>query len=82
MNYKILNNKIFVYIFFTLISFLIRYYLFEGRESWHDEWHTIYVAKPDLSTAETLARYYGDKGGRFLVEFYPHIYIFILNYFF
>ena len=29
-----------------------------------------------------LARYYGDKGGSFLTEFYPHIYIFILKYFF
>jgi len=82
MNYKIINNKIFVYIFFTILSFLIRYYLFEGRESWHDEWHTIYVANPDISTTETLARYYGDKGGSFLTEFYPHIYIFILKYFF
>ena len=82
MNYKIFNNKIFIYIFFTMLSFLTRYYLFEGRESWHDEWHTIYVADPNLSTAETLARYYGDKGGSFLTEFYPHIYIFILKYFF
>ena len=68
MNYKIFNNKIFIYIFFTILSFLTRYYLFEGRESWHDEWHTIYVADPNLSTAETLARYYGDKGGSFLTE--------------
>ena len=83
MSYKIFNNKIFIYIFFTILSFLIRYYLFEGRESWHDEWHTIYVANPNISTAETLARYYGDKGrGSFLTEFYPHIYIFILKYFF
>tara|TARA_B100000029_G_scaffold365815_1_gene359172 strand:+ start:1005 stop:2426 length:1422 start_codon:yes stop_codon:yes gene_type:complete len=82
MNNKILENRIFIYIFFTILSFLVRYYLFEGRESWHDEWHTIYVAKPDLSTTETLARYYGDKGGSFLTEFYPHIYIFILKYFF
>jgi len=82
MNYKIFNNKIFVYIFFTILSFLTRYYLFEGRESWHDEWHTIYVAKPDLTTTETLARYYGDKGGSFLTEFYPHIYVFVLKYFF
>ena len=82
MNYKILNNKIFLYIFFTILSFLTRYYLFEGRESWHDEWHSIYVAKPYLSTAETLTRYYGDKGGTFLVEFYPSLYLFILKYFF
>ena len=82
MNYKILNNKIFIYIFFTILSFFTRYYLFEGRESWYDEWHTIYVAKPDISTTETLARYYGNKGDDFLTEFYPHIYIFILKYFF
>ena len=28
---------------------------------------------------ETLTRYYGDKGESFLIEFYPHIYIFILK---
>ena len=82
MDYKILNNKIFIYIFFTILAFLSRYYLFESRESWHDEWHSIYVAQPYLSTSETLARYYGDKGGTFLTEFYPHIYLFILKYFF
>ena len=82
MNYKILNNKIFIYVFFTILSFLLRYYLFEGRESWGDEWHSIYVAKPYISTAETLARYYGDKGDTFLTEFYPPLYLFILKYIF
>tara|TARA_Y100000590_G_scaffold415138_1_gene512651 strand:+ start:6577 stop:7989 length:1413 start_codon:yes stop_codon:yes gene_type:complete len=82
MNSKVLNNKIFIYFFFTITAFLTRYYLFEGRESWHDEWHTIYVAEPFVSTAETLSRYYGDKGGPFLTEFYPHIYLFILKFFF
>ena len=62
MNYKIFNNKIFIYIFFTILSFLTRYYLFEGRESWHDEWHSIYVAKPYLSTAETLASFFYKQG--------------------
>ena len=81
MHYKIFTNKIFIYIFFTILSFLTRYYLFEGRESWHDEWHSIYVAKPYLSTAETLTRYYGDKGDSFLTEFYPSLYLFILKYF-
>ena len=82
MNKKIIENKIFIYIFFTILSFLARYYLFEGRESWNDEWHTIYVAKPDIPTAETLARYYGDRGDNFLTEFYPSLYLFVLKYFF
>ena len=82
MNIKILNNKLFVYIFFLIISFLIRYYLFEGRESWHDEWHSIYVANPNFNNAETFMAYYGDKGDTFLTEFYPPLYIFILKYVF
>ena len=82
MNVKILNNKLFVYSFFLIISFLIRYYLFEGRESWFDEWHSIYVANPNFNNAETLIAYYGDKGDTFLTEFYPPLYIFILKYFF
>ena len=82
MNLKILNNKIFIYIFFTLIAFFARYYLFDGRESWFDEWHSIYVADPNVTTEETLKRYYGNKGDHFLVEFYPNTYLFILKYFF
>ena len=82
MNYKILNNKIFVYIFFTILSFFVRYYLFEGKESWHDEWHSIYVANPSITNAETLIRYYGDKGEQFLTEYYPPLYLFILKYIF
>ena len=82
MNVKILNSKLFIYIFFLIISFLIRYYLFEGRESWHDEWHSIYVADPNISNGLTLQRFYGDKGDTFLTEFYPPLYLFILKYFF
>ena len=82
MNKNILNNKFFVYLFFTIISFLVRYYIFDDRESWYDEWHSIYVANPNFNHAETLNAYYGDKGDSFLTEFYPPLYIFILKYVF
>jgi len=82
MNYKILHNKIFIYSFFTILAFIARYYLFEGRDSWHDEWHSIYVADPHITNKETLLRYYGDKGDVFLTEYYPPLYLFILKYFF
>ena len=68
---KFVNNKLFVYFIFILVAFLTRYYLFEDRNSWHDEWHSIYVADPNISNNETMLRYYGDKGNAFLTEFYP-----------
>ena len=82
MDNKIFNNKIFVYIFFTILSFIVRYYLFEGRDSWHDEWHSIYVSNPNITNAETFVRYYGNKGDATLTEFYPPLYLFILKYIF
>jgi len=82
MNSKIFYNKIIIYLFFTIIAFLTRYFLFEGRESWHDEWHSLYVSEPLISNAETLDRYYGNKGDDFLTEFYPPLYLFILKYWF
>ena len=77
-NYKSLH----VYLLFTFIAFVCRYYLFDGRDSWHDEWHSIYVADPNISNELTLQRFYGDKGDYFLTEFYPSLYLFILKYFF
>ena len=77
-NYK----QIYIYIFFTFLAFICRYYLFDGRDSWHDEWHSIYVADPNISNELTLQRFYGDKGDTFLTEFYPPLYLFILKYFF
>ena len=79
---KFVNNKLFVYFIFILVAFLTRYYLFEDRNSWHDEWHSIYVADPDISNDETMLRYYGSKGDSFLTEFYPPLYLFILKFFF
>ena len=79
---KNLNNKIFIYFIFIFIAFLTRYYLFEERNSWFDEWHSIYVADPNISNDETMLRYYGDRGDIKLTEFYPPLYIFILKYFF
>tara|TARA_Y100000591_G_scaffold325966_1_gene347758 strand:- start:734 stop:2206 length:1473 start_codon:yes stop_codon:yes gene_type:complete len=71
-----------IYIFLILIAFLSRYYLFEDRNSWHDEWHSIYVSDPNISNEETFLRYYGDKGDYILSEYYPSLYLFILKYFF
>ena len=79
---KFLNKKLFIYLIFILIAFFTRYYLFEDRNSWHDEWHSIYVADPNISNSETMLRYYGDKGDSFLTEFYPPLYLFILKFFF
>jgi hypothetical protein len=75
-------KKIYIYLLFTLIAFICRYYLFEGRDSWHDEWHSIYVADPNISNEFTINRFYGDKGDEFLTEFYPPLYLFILKYYF
>ena len=66
--FKYLN--IAIYISLILIAFLTRYFLLEDRNSWHDEWHSIYVSDPSISNDETLLRYYGDKGKGFLTEFY------------
>ena len=63
-------------------AFLTRYFLLEDRNSWHDEWHSIYVSDPSISNDETLLRYYGDKGDYILPEYYPSLYLFILKYFF
>ena len=78
---KFTNNKLFVYFILILVAFFTRYYLFEDRNSWHDEWHSIYVADPDISNDETFLRYYGNKGDSFLTEFYPPLYLFILKFF-
>lgn len=79
---KFIDNKLFVYFILILVAFLTRYYLFEDRNSWHDEWHSIYVADPNISNDETMLRYYGDKGDSFLTEFHPPLYLFILKFFF
>ncbi len=78
--FKYLN--IAIYISLILIAFLTRYFLLEDRNSWHDEWHSIYVSDPSISNDETLLRYYGDKGDYILPEYYPSLYLFILKYFF
>ena len=77
-NYK----RISIYIFLTFLAFICRYYLFDGRDSWHDEWHSIYVSDPNISNTETFLRYYGDKGDYFLPEYAPPLYYFLLKFFF
>ena len=76
------NSKIFIYTFVIFFSFFIRFYLFEDRNSWHDEWHSIYVSDPNVSFKQTIERYLGNKGDSFLTEFYPILYLLILKYFF
>ena len=79
---RFLNNNIFVYFFLTLLGFYLRFYLLEDRNSWHDDWHSVYVSDPNILFADTVARYLGDKGDTFLTEFYPILYLLILKYFF
>ncbi len=73
---------ILIFLIITLIAFFIRFYLFETRNSWHDEWHSIYVADPNISNEVTLKRFWGEKGDETLTEYYPPLYLFLLKYFF
>ncbi len=77
---KYLN--IVIYASLILVAFFTRYYLFEERNSWFDEWHSIYVSDPNISSDETLLRYFGKKGDFILPEYYPPLYLFILKFFF
>ena len=77
---KFFYNKFSIYIILTIIAFLVRFFLLDGRESWHDEWHSIYVSDPNISFSETMSRFYGDKGNTTLPEYYPPLYLFILKY--
>ena len=77
---KFFYNKFSIYIILTIIAFLVRFFLLDGRESWHDEWHSIYVSDPSISFSETMSRFYGDKGNTTLPEYYPPLYLFILKY--
>ena len=77
---KFLYNKFSIYIILTIVAFLVRLFLLDGRESWHDEWHSIYVSDPNISFSETMNRFYGDKGNTTLPEYYPPLYLFILKY--
>ncbi len=71
-----------IFLIITLIAFFIRFYLFEGRNSWHDEWHSIYVADPNITNEVTLNRFWGEKGEQTLTEYYPPLYLFLLKFFF
>jgi 4-amino-4-deoxy-L-arabinose transferase-like glycosyltransferase len=83
MNLKKLNyNNTIIYFLLIIIAFAARFYLIDDRNSWHDEWHSIYVADPNISNEKTFLRYYGDKGDTFLTEFYPPLYLYILKLFF
>ena len=74
MNFEKNFKKIYIYLLFTILAFICRYYLFDGRNSWGDEWHSLYVADPNITNELTLQRFYGDKGDTFLTEFYHETY--------
>ena len=74
--------KFLIYAITTFVGFWLRYYLLEDRNSWHDEWHSIYVSDPNISFEETIDRYLGNKGDSFLTEYYPILYLLLLKYFF
>jgi hypothetical protein len=75
-------KKIFMYSMLTLIALTIRSYVMDGKESWHDEWHSIYVSNPNIEFNQTMDRYWGNKGDSFLTEYYPPLYLILLKYFF
>ena len=78
VNYK----KILIYVVITLIALIIRFYLMNGKESWHDEWHSLYVSNPNIELSQTMDRYWGNKGDTFLTEYYPPLYLVLLKFFF
>ena len=75
-------KKGFIYGIIILIAFTIRFYVMDGKESWHDEWHSIYVSDPNIDFNKTMDRYWGNKGDSFLTEYYPPLYLILLKYFF
>tara|TARA_B100001939_G_scaffold321904_1_gene311901 strand:+ start:170 stop:1588 length:1419 start_codon:yes stop_codon:yes gene_type:complete len=77
---KFFYNKYSIYFILTSVAFLVRYFLLEDRESWHDEWHSIYVSDPNINFSDTMKRFYGDKGDTILTEYYPPLYLFFLKY--
>ncbi len=83
---EILKNDrlqwILIFVIITIIGFFIRFYLFQDRNSWHDEWHSIYVSDPNISNIETFKRFWGEKGSEKLTEYYPPLYLFLLKFFF
>ena len=75
-------KKTLMYSAITLIALIIRFYVMDGKESWHDEWHSIYVSNPNIELSQTMDRYWGNKGDTFLTEYYPPLYLILLKFFF
>jgi hypothetical protein len=75
-------KKILMYVLITLIALVIRLYVMNDKESWHDEWHSIYVSNPNIELNQTMDRYWGNKGDSFLTEYYPPLYLILLKIFF
>ena len=75
-------KKILIYTAITLIALIIRFYVMNGKESWHDEWHSLYISNPNIELSQTMDRYWGNKGDTFLTEYYPPLYLILLKFFF
>jgi 4-amino-4-deoxy-L-arabinose transferase-like glycosyltransferase len=75
-------KKVLIYALVTVIALSIRFYVMNGKESWHDEWHSIYVSDPNIELNQTMDRYWGNKGDTFLTEYYPPLYLILLKFFF
>lgn len=75
-------KKVLIYLVITIIALTIRFYVMNGKESWHDEWHSIYVSDPNIELNQTMDRYWGNKGDTFLTEYYPSFYLILLKFFF
>jgi len=75
-------KKVLMYTVITVVALTIRLYIMNGKESWHDEWHSIYVSDPNIELNQTMDRYWGNKGDTFLTEYYPPLYLILLKFFF
>ena len=75
-------KKILFYSVIIFVSLIFRIYVMNEKESWYDEWHSIYVANPNLELSITMDRYWGNKGDHSLTEFYPAHYLILLKIFF
>jgi 4-amino-4-deoxy-L-arabinose transferase-like glycosyltransferase len=75
-------KKNLMYAAITIIALIIRFYVFDGKESWNDEWHSLYVSNPNIELSQTMDRYWGNKGDTFLTEYYPPLYLILLKFFF
>ena len=75
------KNNIIIFLFIFIIAFILRLIYFNQLDSWFDEWNMLYTVDPNVSNEITWKRYFGDRGGGFLPEYYPPLNAFTLKYF-